>query len=196
MNSKILCIAFILTITSGWAQDVQKKILPRTMLSIQYAGSTGLGTVGYFKAGKKEKLELGLLYGFTPAFVGGPLHSLSLKLIYNPFRIKIREFLISEPIQGGVFISQNFGSALETKWGSQYPDKYYWWHPSQRYHLFFSTSLAYYTSSLKKIDHVSFYFETNTNDLYIASYFPKNNHRSLTVYDIVFLGSGLKFYLR
>lgn len=136
MKFTLLNIFLLVTVTSVFAQDVKKEFIPQTMLSVQYAGSTGLGTVGLFNTNKKENLELGLLYGYTPAFVGGPLHSLSLKLIYNPFRIKICKLLFSEPLQGGVFLSQNFGKELDTKWGAQYPHKYYWWNPSLRYHFF------------------------------------------------------------
>jgi len=41
-------------------------------------------------------------------------------------------------------------------------------------------------------DRVAFYFEENTNELYIFSYF--TNRKTIKVYDIIFFGTGIKLY--
>jgi hypothetical protein len=180
----------------SYSQEPPRFSFPRTAISLQYAGSTGFLTIGYLRATPKNKLQLGLQYGFTPAFLGGNLHSLSLKITYNPFRIDRGKRFYLEPLQVGGFISQNFGKNLETTWGSNYPKAYYWWNASLRYHPFIATSISMRTPQLRRTDHLSMYFEVNTNDLYIASYFPKRNFTALSFYDILYFGVGVKWFLK
>ena len=143
-----------------------------------------------------DKLELGLLYGHTPKRFGGPLHSLTLKFLYSPWRIKIGERFLLEPLQPGVFLARHFGNHLAMRWPrDQYPRQYYWWPRSLRTHIFLSTAVSMRSGS-KMFRRFSLYFEANTNDLYISSYGGKRNYRSLTLYDIIFFGSGVKAYLR
>jgi hypothetical protein len=195
MKSKLL-ILLILSSCGLSAQEIPKRFLPGTSASLQFAGSTGFLTAGVFKGTANEKIQLGLLYGHTPKEFGGPLHSLSLKFLYDPFKINLTKKIFFDPIQVGVFACQNFGSSLETKWDDKYPKGYYWWSPSLRGHVFLSTSLGIRSPDSKWLDHVSCYFEANTNDLYFASYVIKNNNHSLTLYDIVFFGTGLRFHFK
>jgi hypothetical protein len=172
------------------------RLFPMTATTLQFAGSTGFLTAGMFKGTKNERIQLGLLYGHTPKLYGGPLNSLSLKFLYVPFHIGLGKWLYIEPVQTGAFLSQNFGNSLYYSWPEKYPKNYYWWTPSLRGHVFLSTSLGVRTDKLKWIEKISCYFEANTNDLYVASYAIKKNHNSLSFYDIIFFGTGLKFYLR
>lgn len=165
----------------------------KTFYSMQYAGSVGFLSGGIHKLSPNEKVSAGLVYGFTPKSLGGPLGSLSLKLQYTPFSIKINPQISIEPIQAGIFLTQNFGKNIDFKWGQNYPKGYYWWGSSFRQHLFFSTQATFHfqKSSFSKI---SIYLEANTNDLYIYSYFP--NMKTMNIYDIFFLGAGTRFYIR
>ena len=175
-------------------QEVQaQKFRRNTSYAIQYAGSVGFLSGGLYKHHVKDKLSIGLVYGFTPKNVGGPLGSLSLKVKYNPFHIKVYRNLSIEPIQIGFFLAQNFGKNIDFKWGHQYAKGYYWWGSSFRQHAFFSTQLSLV---LPKgcFSKASLYLEANTNDLYVYSYF--SNRNTITLYDIFFLGIGAHFYLR
>lgn len=174
----------------------KSKVLPMTAATIQFAGSTGFLTAGVFKGTKSERAQIGLLYGYTPEAFGGTLHSLSLKFLFNPARIELGRSFYSEPLQAGIFLCQNFGRNLDLTWPSKYPKDYYWWTPSLRGHVFFSATLGFRTPRLKHLDRIAGYFEANTNDLYFASYVSKNNHTSLSLYDIIFFGTGLKFYFK
>lgn len=178
------------------SQELRKRILPSSAIAIQYAGSTGFLTVGYFRGTQNEKIQAGVLYGNTPVVFGGSLHSLSLKAFYNPFKINITKRLYLEPLQAGAFFCQNFGRNLEVAWPSYYPKGYYWWPASLRSHIFFSSAISIRTNKPAWVDHITYYFEANTNDLYIASYLWKSNHRSLSPYDLIFFGMGLRFYLK
>ncbi|MCE3279615.1 MAG: hypothetical protein K0S44_1806 [Bacteroidetes bacterium] len=179
-----------------FGQTKKESILPMTAGTIQFAGSTGFLTAGFFKGTKSERVQVGLLYGYTPEIFGGHLHSLSLKFIYNPVRFDLGRNFYSEPVQAGIFACQNFGKNLDLTWPSQYPSDYYWWTASLRGHVFLSTTLGVRTNRAKHIDRIAWYFEANTNDLYFASYIIKNNHTSLSLYDIIFFGTGLKFYFK
>jgi hypothetical protein len=177
------------------AKGQERRLLPMTAGVFQYAGSTGFLTAGIFKGNRSETVQLGMLYGYTPKVFGGELHSFSLKFIYNPLLVNLGKDVYSEPLQIGTFLSQSFGGHLYTKWPSKYPEGYYWWWPSLRGHVFLSTSLGLKVRNSRYLEKVSCYFEVNTNDLYLASIMIKNNQRSLTLYDIMFFGSGLKFYI-
>jgi hypothetical protein len=167
--------------------------LKNTGFNLQYAGSTGFLNAGVGKRTASEKLELGLMYGHTPKTFGGPLHSFTLKFLYSPWQIKFRE-VIFEPVQPGLFICQHFGKNVEVLWPrSQYPRGYYWWPRSLRRHLFVSSAVSFNTG-FKEFRRASFYFETNTNDLYLFSYLNKKNYNTLSFYDIIFFGLGVKVY--
>lgn len=196
---KSLFIAVILSCTlkmEAYSQQERKKVFPSSAIALQYAGSTGLASVGYFRVTENEKIQLGLLYGFTPERAGGNLHSLSLKFIYDPYKIHLSKRFYVRPLQTGVFISQSFGKQLDFQWPDHYPRHYYRWAPSLRFHIHLGLEMALLTNKSEWLDHVSFYFESNTNDLYIGSYFGNNNYRALSLYDIVFFGVGSKCYLK
>ncbi len=175
------------------AQSWLKKQMPYTTFSLQYAGSTGLFSAGIAKTGKKQLFELGLLYGYTPAWGDYANHSLSLKLSVSPFQLRLAQKLYWQPIQAGVFLCQNFGKNLGLAWDQQYPKGYYWWSRSTRTHLFFSTQVTF-DSGIDFIDKIAFYIEANTNDLYISSYFP--NRKTMKITDIFFLGTGCKILIK
>lgn len=166
---------------------------PKTAFTAQFAGSTGLYTFGISKVSRYDKLELGLLYGRVPKPFGGINSSLVLKFIYNPFHFDVTEKIKSEPVQTGLFMNQNFTKDRSLFWGDAYPKGYYWWPRSTRLHFFVSTQLALRIEK-KHIERLAWYFEANTNDLYLYSYFP--NTRSMSLYDVFFFGTGLKLYLR
>ncbi|PBQ32992.1 hypothetical protein CNR22_14810 [Sphingobacteriaceae bacterium] len=184
----ILCILFSV-------RDFQAQIfkaLPKTAFTGQYAGSTGLYTFGVSKVSRYDKVELGLLYGRVPKKFGGINNSLVLKFTYNPFQLDVTEKLKFEPLQTGLFINQNFNEHTTVLWNDKYPKGYYWWAKSTRFHFFLSTQISVRIEK-KHIDRAAWYFEANTNDLYVHSYIP--NTRSLSLYDIFFFGTGLKLYI-
>ena len=187
----LICI--FVSLLPARAQNRLKELIPYTTLNAQYAGSTGLVSVGIAKTSEKQLLELGLMYGYTPAFGGDANHSLFLKLSASPSRLAIAPKLYWQPIQIGVFLCQNFGKNLGLTWDQQYPKDYYWWNRSRRTHVFFGTQLTL-DSGPGRIDKVALYMEANTNDLYISSYFP--NRRTMKIRDIFFLGVGCKLLIK
>ena len=162
---------------------------------MQYAGSIGWLTAGYFRQSTNEKIELGLLYGYTPESLGGEIHSLALKFIYEPLQINISNRFQLEPIQTGIFIVQNFSNNLYLSWPDKYDRGYYWWTNSLRFHVFLGVQAGYILDD-RMVRKISFYFEANTNDLYIASYVSNYNSQSISIDEIFFFGTGLKIYFQ
>lgn len=167
-------------------------LFPKSLVALQFAGSTGLLSAGFSKVSRRDKIELGLLYGYLPKAYGGTNHSLSLKFAWNPWQIAAGKRLSIEPLQLGLFVCQNFNKDLDLTWGKNYPRHYYWWPRATRIHPTASVQLAI-RAGTKHIDRIACYLEANTNDLYIASYYPNRN--AISVYDIIFFGAGLRLYL-
>ena len=178
-----------------FAQIEKRKILPTSVAVVQYAGSIGWLSAGYFRQSFNEKIELGLLYGNTPESKGGEIHALVFKIIYEPLQINLNEKFQIEPIQAGVFIVQNFSNNLHMKWPDKYDKGYYWWTNSMRFHVFLGAQAGYVLDN-PVIRKISLYFEVNTNDLYLASYVSNNNANTLGIDEIFFFGTGLKIYFQ
>lgn len=138
-------------------------------------------------------MEFGLLYGRLPRFAGGVNNSLVFKFIYNPFKYKLGEKFLLKPLQGSLFIAQNFSKDLRVFWDKKYPKGYYWWSRSTRFHFSLSTQISY-PLAIKHIEKLSWYIEANTNDLYLYSYL--ENLNAFLPHDIFFLGMGIKVYLK
>jgi hypothetical protein len=163
-----------------------------TAYSLQYAGSTGFMTFGINKITTNQKIEIGLQAGVIPSFIGNSQRSIVAKFLYAPFKIN-RKSILFQPITSGLFFARHYGESHGNSWSSKYPKGYYWWNRSLRSHIFIGTQLSINTKS-NFISRISIYFEANTNDLYLYSYFP--NIKSIKLYDIIFFGTGLKLYIK
>jgi hypothetical protein len=178
-----------------FAQTGKKKIFPTTAAGLQYAGSIGWLSAGYYRQAANKKIELGFLYGYTPEFAGGKVHAFALKFIYEPFCINVKPDFQIEPLQAGIFVTQNFAKNLYLTWPDKYHSGYYKWASSLRVHVFFGTQVSYILND-KAVQKISFYFETNTNDLYYRSYARHDNLHSLNLTEIFFFGIGSKVYFQ
>ena len=195
MRIEYVITIFISLVISFSSRAQVNKILEGAGVNVQFAGSTAFLNAGVVKRMLNEKMESGLMYGHTPGIFGGPLHSATVKFLYNPWQIRAARKILVEPLQPGVFLCQHFGKNFHEFWSrQQYPRGYYWWPRSLRRHLFISSAVSY-DPGINTIRSISVYFETNTNDLYLASYLNKRNYKSLSIYDIIFFGVGLKVYL-
>lgn len=159
--------------------------------SMQHGGSIGYLSVGAgYNIGSKTRLSVH--YGFVPEDAGGPLHVVAAKFMYSPWQIEIDPKVKLNLLDVGLFFSYHFGQQFASSWPSyRYPDGYYWWKTSLRYHLGIENSLRVYTNGT--IQSVSLYVELNTNDLYLVSYV--KNTDALNLIDILKLGVGVRFHL-
>ncbi len=195
MGYRILFLILIVQVTtvSKGQNSIWSKFSNR-VVTTQFAGSIGFYSGGFsLVTTTKNKFEAGLLYGHVPRSMGGVNRSITLKGTYNPFQFRCTKVISIEPLQTGIFICQNFNQHLSLSWGNNYPPGYYWWTKSLRFHIFLGAKVSL-IQNRKRLDRISFFFEANTNDLYLLSYFP--NMKSMSLYDIVFFGAGIKVYYR
>lgn len=188
----IIVLVFVLQVSS-FSQNWIARKFPVSLMTAQYAGSTGFLSLGYSKVTVKNKLELGILFGNVPRSRGGAGNSFTLKSVYNPFQIEVEEKWMIEPLQTGIFVTRNFGENLSLQWSNKYPPGYYWWNASIRFHFSLGSQISYHFDS-EHINRLAVYLEANTNDLYIYSYLP--NRKTIRLVDIFFFGTGVKLYMK
>ena len=185
MRALALLIAF-LTASSVSAQQAG---LRPDFANIQYAGSIGFisGGIGYdvFK-----RHQLSLHYGHVPERLGGVLHIIAAKLMFNIWSHRVSEHVTITPFDAGVMVSYHFGSQFRSRWPShRYPDSYYWRKSSLRAHLAAESSVTFDFDE-KGIRSITAFVGLNTNELYLISFL--KNTRSLALTDIVKVGYGVR----
>ncbi|MCU0430583.1 MAG: hypothetical protein MUF42_11495 [Cytophagaceae bacterium] len=121
-----------------------KNRLPISLVQMQFAGSIGMVSLGYFKTGLRERIKVGVMGGYTPEEFGGKrLGSITLKFGYTPIRFLIKNRLEWKPIAAGIFLTQHLGENLHLRWPKQYKRGYYYWTNSLRQHAFVATHINY-----------------------------------------------------
>lgn len=179
--------------TGEASAQLLRNTFPGRSVSAQYAGSIGLGSVGWMRHTHHERIGVGLWFGHAPRSYGGPLSTWALRFLYTPWRVDIGDRLQLEPLQVGLFIAYTAGLDLRSRWPSHLDKGYYWWFPNFRQHLHVRSQLGWRTGQ-DKTQRLAAYLEVNTNDLYVYSWWP--NRGSIAVGDILFLGAGLQLYLK
>ena len=160
---------------------------------LQYAGSIGYVSGGVGHNVFKGKARASLHFGHVPKAVGGPLNIFSTKLLFVPRRYQVSERVVVNPFDAGLMISYHLGETFQSKWPEhQYPENYYWWRTSFRFHLNLESSVT-----MKMKDNTTFkaatgYLELNSNELYLVSLF--QNRRSLMLWDVLMVGAGVRLH--
>jgi hypothetical protein len=184
-------LLFLFTQQTAFSQNKLLKALVPDQIGIQYAGSIGYASLGIGYNLFGEKTTLSFHYGYVPEVKGGELHIAAVKFEYKPFAIAIGKGLIFHPLNPVIFASYTVGKNFAFKFDrDQYADDYYFWSPALRGHLGFSSELKILGDGTSKIKSVSLYTETNTNDLYMVSWYA--NRTSIPIYKIFHLGFGVR----
>lgn len=182
----LLLILFVCVVMN--TSFAQRALVPDHAV-VQYAGSIGMGSfgIGYDAFGRHR---FSLHYGYVPESVGGPLHIVASKLLFDIWTIRLSESTIFKPLDAGIMLTYHFGSQFRTHWPKhRYPEGYYWWKTSVRPHLLTETSVTFRLGD-EGIRFLTGYIELNTNELYLISYV--KNIRSLSITDIVKIGVGIR----
>ncbi|WP_343532132.1 hypothetical protein [Pedobacter sp.] len=190
----LLIFSIFLIPSLAFGQNKILKALTPDYINLQYGGSIGYvsGGAGYHFL--SEKISLSINYGFVPASKGGSLNILTPKFDYKPFKIQLGQNVTWRPINPGLFISYTLGRNFDKKFDpNQYPDGYYWWSTALKIHLGFSTEVKISGGQKSAIKAVGLYAETNTNDLYLISWF--ENRTTTPITRIFFMGYGVRLYL-
>ena len=186
-----ILILFIFLSASAFSQSKLLKTLTPDQVGIQYAGSIGYMSIGAGYNMLKEKTTLSFHYGYVPEVKGGQLHIAAVKFEYKPFAIHIKDKLIFHPLNPVFFFSYTFGKQFGLNFDEKrYEKGYYFWSPALREHIGLSSELKILGDKTSKIKSISLYAESNTNDLYLISWY--ENRTSTPIGDIFHLGLGIR----
>lgn len=153
------------------AQPVENQNKSRLIpdhLIFNYAGNIGNYGIGAgYLLNKKQNLQLGLLYGFTPKYkVAVAIHTISARGIYLPAAFELKHGLTFSPqISAGISYSTAIGKNTWVTQPSVFPKGYY--SPTAfRIHAGFGGKLSLDTPNFGFMTKIDLYAETTTNDLY------------------------------
>lgn len=192
---RILFTLLLIPLGASKSFSQKLKFLIPDAAIIQHGGSIGYFSIGGgYEIFKNKKGYIDINYGYVPASKGGELHTVTAKLAYKPFELKLNDWIKLYPFNPGFFLSYTFHEDLAFKFhSSEYPRGYYYWSPALRPHLSISNEIELSMPELWKnigIHKVGIYSEFNTNDFYIVNYF--QNASSLSLADIFQLGIGIR----
>jgi hypothetical protein len=186
----------LIAISTAMAQPVEnqnKSMLIPDYLIFNYAGNIGNYGIGAgYSLNKKQNLQLGITYGFTPKYkVAVATHTIAVRGIYLPLTYELKPGLTLSPQMSlGVSYSTAIGKNTWVSQPSVFPEGYYS-STALRFHAGFGGKISYETDNdffVKKID---LYAEATTNDLY-AYYWVI--YREVKTTDIFSLMLGLNFW--
>ncbi len=166
-------------------------LIPR-QAKLQFAGSMGMFSSGpgwYY--GKRNQWETDFYIGFIPKINGSKGHlTTTLKQTYTPFHIRLNDRLGLEPLTSGIYISKIFGEYFWSRLPEKYPKGYYFWAVNTRFHVFVGQSISFKASEKMIGKEMAFFYEFNTNDLYLIS---AVQNKTIGLKDIVSLSFGLRY---
>ena len=167
------------------------RLMPK-QVKLQFAGSMGmlsLGTGWYY--GRNSQWETDLFIGFIPRIDDVKGHiTMTLKQTYSPFRLKLNDAISYEPLTGGAYINKIFGTYFWSRLPEKYPRNYYFWATNTRFNVFVGQAFTFKAGNPSNRSNWSFYYEVNTNDLYLISAI---GNRVIKLDDIVSLSIGLRY---
>jgi len=170
----------------GWSH-----LIPR-QIKLQYAGSMGMFSSGsgwYY--GRKKQWETDLLFGFIPRMSGSKGHvTITLKQTYTPFYFRLNDRSSYEPLTTGIYFNKIFGEYFWSSLPEKYPEGYYFWAVNTRFHVFLGQALSLRLSQKIEGKSLSFFYEFNTNDLYLISAW---SNKTIVLKDIIGLSFGLRY---
>lgn len=171
-------------------QNQWNRLIPE-QVKFQFAGSMGMISLGPgWVYGKKSRWETDLFVGFIPKIGNMNGHiTATLKQTYTPFRIKLNNDFIYEPLTTGIYVNKIFGPYFWRKLPDKYPNKYYFWATNTRFNIFLGQAISF---KMRKESNPnwSFFYEVNTNDLYLLSAI---GNKMIKVEDIINISFGLRY---
>ncbi len=186
-----LCVILCVFSTSCLSQEItdstgsERKWFVPDGVVMQYAGGSGMISAGILYD-VYPKTELAFTVGYTPPEFGN-ITTLNLYGSYSLLRY-IDHNISYEFLSAGIFVQTGIGDNIYVRWPDRYPEMYYWWNSSIRFGPFLNSQISF-TPKMHKFVYTAF-FQCNTNDLYIATYY--HSSKAIRLYDILVFGTGLK----
>lgn len=173
MNTKLILLIFLTFnfLSIGFAggkrdQKFYQKILSPQTLNFQYAGNTGLGSMGIGYLSRDGKKKLGLSYGYLPKSINGvKVHTLSAKGDIHLAQLRIVGSVYLNGYTGSNFIysiTNNTFAILP----SYYLDNYYL---PNAFHFAPFIGIKFGNSLTHNILVKGIYFELGTLDYYLLN---------------------------
>lgn len=167
------------------------KLMPKQS-KLQFAGSMGMFSIGpgWFY-GKKNQWETDWFIGFIPEIDEIQGHvTTTIKQTYTPFRFQLNDRFWFEPMTTGIYINKIFGQYFWSKLPEKYPKNYYFWAVNTRFNVFLGQSFSFQLGEKTLGKELSFFYEFNTNDLYLISAF---GNKTIGIKDIIGLSFGIRY---
>lgn len=203
---KLLCaigvlVLFLFPFSSGAQAEEEEKVeryahqwnrLMPKQVKLQFAGSMGMFSLGTgWNYGLNSRWETDLFMGFIPRIDDVKGHiTMTLKQTYTPFQLKLNDAISYEPLTAGAYINKIFGSYFWNRLPDKYPRNYYFWATNTRFNVFVGQAFTFKRGGSFTQSNWSFYYEVNTNDLYVISAI---GNREIKLNDIVSLSFGLRY---
>lgn len=163
-------------------------------LMLQTAGGMGMMAGGAGYRFWRDRAEADLLVGYVPKkYAGSALTIATVKFLYTPFTVPLSPKFEFRPLTVGTYVSYTHNTINDEARG-QYTKGYYWFSTDTRVGVLLGGRLSYHCprASAGRTRRLSAYYEFGTNDLYLSSFVPNANYRSLSPLDLLTLGLGLK----
>lgn len=167
------------------------RLMPK-QVKLQFAGSMGMFSLGTgWNYGRNSQWETDLFIGFIPRIDDIKGHiTMTLKQTYSPFHFKLNNAISYEPLTGGAYINKIFGPYFWNRLPEKYPQNYYFWATNTRFNVFVGQAFTFKLGGSSTQGNWSFYYEANTNDLYVISAI---GNKVIHLSDIVNLSLGLRY---
>lgn len=180
--------------TSIYAEDGKRHwLIPRSIVG-QHAGSIGYLSVGCeWEYGRHDQWATAILVGVIEKYQSNRAKAtMTLKQTYSPWNIRINERLSLRPLNCGLFLNTIYSHHFWNKEPDKYPEGYYRFSTRVRPNIFAGQEITVELFPKEKmyLKSLSFYYEFNTSDIYLCSYFP--NMEQVKLKDIICLGLGMK----
>lgn len=175
------------------ARHFWRVITPRRTV-LQYAGGIGLISAGVgWMYGPHKVWETDFLIGFVPSYnTGGTKVTLTLKQTYAPFNVQINKLFSYQPLACGLYLNSIFGEEFWTSEPKRYPEHYYGFSTGIRAGINLGQRIKLNIPPMRRrwCREIIFYYEANTCDLYLVSFF---KNKDVSFWDILNFSFGLKF---
>jgi len=176
--------------SSAW-----QKIIPK-YTKIQFAGNMGLLSFGTGWNYAKH-WETDVFLGFVPKYSTDKTKiTFTLKQNYIPWNVKIKKAkdFSFDPLTCGMYVNTVFGGDFWSSEPDKYPSGYYNFSTKIRFNVFLGQRITYDISPSKRFfaKSITFFYELNTNDLYLVSAFTNSY---LKPSDYLGLSFGIKMQI-
>ena len=160
---------------------------------LQYAGSIGYVSGGLGYDILRNNARISAHFGHVPKWKGGTINIFATKFFYVPSVHQVSERVLETPFDFGLMISYHLGSDFRSRWPShRYPERYYWWQTSFRFHLSYQPSVTIAIRDHTVFKTVTAFLDANANELYLVSMF--QNLKTIRPYDAFRLGAGIRLH--